>query len=215
MHNVLPRLPRRLAAALAFALAAGAALAACDTSSPITFGSSHADSASLAGLDVHPGQAVSYAAVLDSKPAGYSYRVTGVRLIALPGFRTPRLLGTVFLRIRAVPVQAHGYPPLRSDGTRYPVRPLSGYVARSGSVPFKPELVLMYGLRGDHLGGYAVAGLEITYRIGQHGYTTNLYDGALLFNYPRHETPAEHRRDMAAYSKMNDKASAAMQKLLA
>jgi hypothetical protein len=72
----------------------------------------------------------------------------------------------------------------------------------------------MYGLRGDHLGGYAVAGLEITYRIGQHSYTADIYDGAMLFNVPRHQTRAERRRDMAAYLKMNDRAAAAMQKLL-
>ena len=80
---------RLLAAALASAGVAGAALSACDTSSPITFASSHAASAGLAGLDVHAGQAVSYAAFLASRPAGYSYRVTHARLIALPGFRTP------------------------------------------------------------------------------------------------------------------------------
>jgi hypothetical protein len=203
-----------LAPALASTAVAGAALAACDTASPITFSSSLATSAAIAGLPVHPGQAVSYAAFLASKPGGYSYRVTRARLIALPGFRTPHLLGTVFLRIRGVPIQARGYPPLRSDGTKYPVHSLANYTARSGFAPYKPDLVLMYGVRGRHLGGYAVAGLEITYRIDQHSYTADIYDGAVLFNYPRHETRAEHRRVMAAYQKMTDRAAAAMQKLL-
>jgi hypothetical protein len=214
MRNVLPRSRRRLAAALASAAVAGAALAACDTSSPITFRSSHVTSAGIADLGVHRGHAVSYAAFLASKPAGYSYQVTEARLIPLPGFRTPHLLGTVFLRTRGVPLQARGYPPLQSNGTRYPVHALDGYTARSGAEPFKPQLVLMYGLRGDHLGGYAVAGIKITYRIGQRSYTADIYDGAVLFNYPKHETRAEHQRDKARYLRFDDKAVAAMQKLI-
>src|SRR5215469_3692191 len=143
---------RHLAAALALAVAGGAAIAACASSSPITFASSNPRDAAVAGLHVHPGQPVSYAAFLASQPAGHSYRVTDVRLIPLPGFRTPHLLGAVFLRIRGVPLQARGYPPLRSDGTSYAVHALAGYTAHSGTRAYKPDLVLMYGLRGDRLG---------------------------------------------------------------
>jgi hypothetical protein len=135
-------------------------------------------------------------------------------LIPLPGFRTPHLLGTVFLRIRAVPLQARGYPPRQSNGTRYPVHALAGYTARSGDKAFKPEDVLMYGLRGDHLGGYAVAGIKITYRVGLHSYTADNYDGAVLFNYPKHETRAEHQRDQARYDRFDRKAVEALTKLL-
>src|SRR5690349_1531888 len=116
MLYALPRPRKRLAAMLAFALVAGAALAGCDTSSPITFGGSDKSNAGISGLDVHPGKAVSYAAVLASQPAGWSFQVTHARLIPLPGFRTPHLLGTVYLRIRTVPLQARGYPPLQING---------------------------------------------------------------------------------------------------
>jgi len=195
-------------------MVAGPALTACAASSPITFASSDGHGAGIAGLGVQRGRAVSYAAILASRPAGYSYKVTDAGLIPLPGFRTPHLLGTVFLRISGVPLQARGYPPLRSDGTRYPVRALAGYTARSGARPYKPELVLMYGLRGDHLGGYAVAGIKVTYRIGQHSYAVDLYQGAVLFNYPKHETRAEHRRDQARYERFTDMAATALAKLL-
>jgi len=214
MRNVLPRSRRRVAAALASTLVALVASAACDTSSPITFASSDGHAAGIAGLGVRRGQAVSYAAILASHPAGYPYQVTDVRLIPLPGFRTPHLLGTVFLRIRGVPLQARGYPPRQSNGTRYRVHAMAGYTARSGAEPYKPVLVLMYGLRGDHLGGYAVAGIKITYRIGRRSYTADIYDGAVLFNYPKHETRAEHQRGQARYDRFDTKAAAAMGKLL-
>jgi hypothetical protein len=47
---------------------------------------------------------------------------------------------------------------------------MAGYTASSGAEPFKPELALMHGLRGDRLGGYAAAGIKIIYRIGQRTY---------------------------------------------
>jgi hypothetical protein len=53
MRIVLPRSPGRMAAALASAVVAGAALAACDTSSPITFASSDGHAAGIAGLAVN------------------------------------------------------------------------------------------------------------------------------------------------------------------
>ncbi len=215
MISVLPRSRRgRLAAALALVLVAGAALLAvryvADPTSPITF----TGGTGLATQEVHPGQSESFAAVLASHPAGYSYHVTRASLIPLPGFRTPHLLGAVFLRIRAVPLQAPGYPPRQDNGSRYQVHALSGYTAESGSVPFKPQLVLMYGLRGNHLGAYAVAGIHVTYSVGLHSYTTDIYNGALLFYDPKHETQAQHRLDEANYSQMNNKAAIAMQRLV-
>jgi hypothetical protein len=212
---MLPRSRRgQMAAVLAAALVAGGAFLAVrctvDPPSPITFDSG----TFLSTQQVHPGQPESFAAILTSHPDGYSYHITRGSLIPLPGFRTPRLLGAVLLRIRGVPLQAPGFPPRQRNGSRYPVHALSGYRARSGAPPFKPQMVLMYGLRGTQPGGYAVAGVRITYLVGSHSYTTDIYNGALLFCYPRHQTRAQHRLEEAAYNRMNNKAATALQRLV-
>jgi hypothetical protein len=213
--NLLPRSRgARLAAALA-AIVAGAlvfgGLQLFVPSSPLSF----ANFASLAGLPVPLGQPVSYAAFLAVHPAGYTYQVRQVQLIPLPGFRTTRLLGAVFLRTMAPPFQAFGYPPQQQNGQTYPVHSLATYHARSGTPPFKPELVLMYGLRGNRPGEYAAAGIQVTYVVTGHTYTVSLYQGALLYYFRRHQTKAEHRQSMAAYDAWNNRVAVAIQKLAA
>ena len=211
---MLPRSRRgRQAVALAAAVVAGAAILVGvevgTSGSPLKFTSG----AGLASQATRVGQPVSYAAFLATHPPGYSYQVTHVSLIPLPGFRAPRMLGAVFLRTKAPPLQAFGYPPLELNGTPWPVYPLGRYKARSGTPPHRPELVLMYGLRGSQLGGYATAGIRISYVVAQRSYTTDIYNGALLFYYPRHQTRAQNRESMAQYSRMENRAATAMQKL--
>ena len=201
----LPRRRMRMAASFVLTLGLVAGMASCSSSSPVSFNASGVD---VGGQRAHPGQAISFAAFLTAEPSGYSLQVRTVRLIPLPGFRTPRLLGAVFLGQRSVPLQAFGYPP---DGVRTIHR--SGHAVRSGAIPHKRQVVLMYGLRGWKLGSYAVAGIRITYTIGNTTYSADIYNGALLYYYPRHQSGSSYRRTMSRYAIANHRVIQAMQKL--
>lgn len=214
LGRMIPRSRRgRLTAALAAVLVAGAVAAGITgyqkVHSPIRFPGAY-----MSGMDVHPGQSESFAAIANAEPAGYSYRITKVSLIPLPGFREPTLVGAVILIIRGFPFQAPGFPPRRDNGTPYRVHAIGAYTARSGPRPHRPQVVVMYGLRGDHLGGYAVAGIRITYTVGGNTYTANIHEGADLFYYPRGQTRTAYRRSQAAYDKYDNRAGSTLQKML-
>lgn len=208
--------PRRLAAAAALTLlvVVGAAtwlvVRARPSDSPLNFANSGAD---MSGARVLPGRSESFAAFLNAKPAGMPFQVTHVSLIPLRGFRTPQLLGSVFLRQRTVPLQADGWPPRNDAGGLVPVHATARYTVRSGAIPHKIQIVLMFGLRGARLGAYAVAGLRVTYEVKDHAYTTNIYNGAYLFYYPPQETHAQREKNLAEYARIGDNATAALRDL--
>lgn len=202
------RLGRAAVGALALAIAAGAGavtFALTSSASPLSFAAS---GVSMSGQRVYPGQTESFAAFLTAYPEGVEFQVQAVSLIPVPGFRTPKLLGAVFLvGVRAVPFATSGFPP-RSPTTDQPlpVHVITGYTVKSDNRAYQPPLVLEYGLKGSRLGGYAVAGIRITYLVGGHSYTASIYNGADLFYYPQHQSRADRRAAMAAYSKFGNRA---------
>jgi hypothetical protein len=203
------RLGRAAVAALALAIAAGAGAVTfaltSSSGSPLSFAASGVD---MSGARVHPGQTESFAAFVTANPAGVAFQVQKVSLIPLPGFRTPKLVGARFLvGVRAIPLAARSFPPRdTTTGVPYPVHAITGYTVRSGTRPYQPPLVLEYGLSGNDLGGYAVAGIRITYLVNGHSYTASIYNGADLFYYPQHQSRADRRATLAAYSKFGDRA---------
>ena len=195
-------------------LVAGAMLLAsgCLSASkaPLSFAASGAD---IAGQRALPGQVVSYAAFLSAEPAGVTFTVRNVRLIPLPGFRRPHLLGAVFLTKGVVPFEAFGFPPTAPATTGYAFHSLTGYNARSGVLPYRQPVVLMYGLRAGGLGAFAAAGLRVTYAVNGDAYSVDIYNGALLYYYPAHASDAESHRMLAEYSELNRKATDALKEL--
>jgi hypothetical protein len=95
----------------------------------------------------------------------------------------------------------------------YPVHAIPGYTVKSGTRPYQPPLVLEYGLKGGDLGGYAVAGIRITYLVDGRSYTASIYNGADLFYYPQHQSRADRRATLAAYSSYGNRAFTVVTKL--
>ena len=203
------RLGRAAVAALALAIAAGAGAVAfalaSSSGSPLSFTAAGVD---MSGARVYPGQTESFAAFVTANPAGVAFQVRKVSLIPLPGLRTPKLVGAMFLvGVRGVPLEARSFPPRNSTTDQpYPVHAIGSYTVRSGIKPYQPPLVLEYGLSGNDLGGYAVAGIRITYVVDGRSYTASIYNGANLFYYPQHQSRADRRATLAAYSSYGDRA---------
>lgn len=198
---------RLIAGATALAVLAGAvgavlAVRAAERS-PLSFAASGVD---FSGYHVYPGQAASYAAFLTANPRGIRFTVTNVSLLPLPGFHRPKFLGAEFLvRQRGVPLTSPGYPP-----TGVPVHRLLGYTAVSGPHPYRVPVVLLYGLRARRPGGYAAAGIMITYQVAGRSYTAKIYNGADLFVVARHETNAHWQHSMSQYDSFNNRANNAL-----
>jgi hypothetical protein len=207
------RLGRAAVAGLALAIAAGAGAVAfaliSSSRSPLSFAGSGVD---FSGARVYPGQTESFAAFVTANPPGVAFQVLKVSLIPLPGFRTPRLVGAMFLvNIRDTPLSARGFPPRNSTTDQpYPVHAIGRYTVRSGIHPYQPPLTLEYGLKGNDLGGYAVAGIRIIYLVDGRSYTADIYNGADLFYYPQHQSRADRRASWAAYSSYDDRAANAL-----
>jgi hypothetical protein len=209
------RLGRAAVAALALAIAAGAGAVVfaltSSSGSPLSFVGSGVD---FSGARTYPGQTESFAEFVTANPAGVAFQVQKVSLIPLPGFRTPKLVGAMFLvNVRNIPFQARRFPPVTSTGQPYPVHTITGYTVKSGIKPYQPPLTLEIGLSGADLGGYAVAGIRITYVVDGRSYTTGIYNGADLFYYPQHQSRADRRASLAAYSSYDNRAANAQSKL--
>ncbi len=216
MIRLVPRSMRgRLAVVLTPVLAAGAVLLALagmpPQGSPLSFYGSGVDASGYYSL---PGPPVSFAAILGANPRGFEYRVLKVELIPLPGFRMPQLVGAVFLTKGGVPLQAPGFPPVSHvSGKPYPVQAMKDFVARSGVIPYRQPVVLMYGIRGPRLGGYAVAGIRVTYEVRRRIYSTAIYNGALIFNRLARESARTRRLVAHQYQVMGNRVVKALQSL--
>jgi hypothetical protein len=169
----------------------------------------------MAGSGVELGTPLSVALTVDPRPAA-SIDLIGLKLIPLPGFRTPKLLGAVVLeRKRGFPVYVAGFPPPAvSYGLKLPVRPYKGVISdvRLGKDVQPP--VLLYGVEASGRGMYAAAGLMLTYRYDGVVQTAPVYNGAILFNSPRHLRGAAERRSQMLFHRLSQEVGNAFSKYL-
>jgi hypothetical protein len=152
-------------------------LAGCTGSA--TFGFSGID---LGGIPVQADRPAVFSAPLVAS-AATPLTLLGVKLISIPGFPIPRLIHVSLLgRSLSYPTGTTGWPPTAPGAKKtYPLRRFAGakvdpVAPRGGGLP----PTVLYAVAGAELNHvYAVAGLEITFRVGTTRFTKPVYEGGM------------------------------------
>jgi hypothetical protein len=137
--------------------------------------------------------------------------VRSVSMIALPGFRLPRLLGVGVMpgctgsgSIQAS-VTASGSPQVEANGHLVRLLPATGYRMRTGLSSCSPTFD--YTVMATNAGQYAAAGLRLRVLASGRIKTVLTYDGIFIWCYPSGQVPSA-----AQYQRRYDAASSAQYK---
>ncbi|MFI5035007.1 MAG: hypothetical protein ACHQFZ_02240 [Acidimicrobiales bacterium] len=171
--------------------------------------------ADVAGSGADPGTPLSISLIIQPKPDA-SITLISLKLIPLPGFRLPRLLGAVILkRKRGYPLYVSGYPPPHvSFGMTLPTRRFGGVISDVHLVRYEQPPVLLYGIVAGGSGMYADAGVMLTYRYHGVIQSAPIYDGAILFYSPGNLRGEAEKRSQAEFRKKSQEVTAAFSKYL-
>lgn len=171
--------------------------------------------AQMSGSGVDPGTPLSISLIVQPMPAA-SITLIDLKLIPLPGFRLPKLLGTVVLeRKRGFPLYVAGFPPPPvSFGMSLPTRRFGGVISDIHLRRNEQPPVLLYGIDAEGAGMYAAAGVTLTYRYDGVVQSAPIYDGAILFNSPGNLRGVAEKRSQAEFRKKSQEVSAAFSKYL-
>jgi hypothetical protein len=200
--------PKRVIAAAAIA---AVLLGGCESApTQLTF-----PGAEVSGSGVDPGTPLSISLTIQPTPAA-SITLVSLKLIPLPGFRLPRILGAVILeRKHGYPLYVTGYPPPKvSFGMDLPTRRFGGVVSDLHLKGTVQPPVLFYGIDANGTGMYAAAGVLLTYRYRGVVQSAPIYDGAILFNSPGNLRGVAEKRSQAEYRKKSQEVSKAFSKYL-
>jgi hypothetical protein len=134
----------------------------------------------MGGIPVQPGQSAVFSVPLISD-AARPMTLVAVRLVPVPGFPNPKLVHVALLgRSGMGPSGTTGWPPVAPGGA-YPLRCLAGtrvdpvVPSRYSSPP-----IVLYGVTGAVVKEvYAVAGIQVEYRIGTSTFAEPVYTGGM------------------------------------
>ena len=181
-----------LTATIVVAIAIGVALSASSWSKRSLTNASPQGSAFWGARATTPGQVVYFPVTVQNNGA-QPVVLLSATLLPVPGFATPKLVHLVVLDEHEELVTSSLGWPISSTGCHLPdggcigkgklykSRPLRGFVVlphgRHGPGPF-PDMI-EYGVVGSRLGRYGVAGILLTYRVGEAVLAVRLLDGGL------------------------------------
>ncbi len=181
-----------LTATILVAIAIGVAVSASSWSEQSLTNASPQGSAFWGARATTPGQVVYFPVTVQNNGAQPAVLLSAT-LLPVPGFATPKLVHLVVLDEHEELVTSSLGWPISSTGCYVPdgacigkdklykSRPLRGFVVlphgRHGPGPL-PDMI-EYGVVGSRLGRYGVAGILLTYRVGEAVLAVRLLDGGL------------------------------------